>query len=138
MQTVNNLMMLSMSVSDMPKAKEFYADKLGFKVASDYRQDDDNWWVSLALPEGGATITLARAKAHIPASAEGIKPGTLSLYFATSDVAVAHKELTGKGVKVNQIMDDLFGPGSGAKWFNLQDPDGNLIHIVQAEKTPWA
>ena len=130
--------MLSMSVSDMPKAKEFYSDKLGFKIASDYRQDDDNWWVSLALPEGGPTITLARAKAHILASAGGMKPGTLSLYFATTDIAEANKELASKGVKAGEIMDDLFGPGSGVKWFNLQDPDGNLVHIAQAEKTPWA
>ena len=138
MQVVNNLMMLSMAVSDMPKAKEFYADKLGLKVATDYRQDDDNWWVSLTPPEGGATITLARVKAHMPASAGGPKPGTLSLYFATSDVAAAHKEIAGKGVKLNEIKDDLFGPGSGVKWFNLEDPDGNLVHIAQAEKTPWA
>ncbi len=55
----------------------------------------------------------------------------LTLYFATSDVAAAHKELDGKGVKVNKIMDDLHGPGSGVKWFNLEDPDGNQVLLVQ-------
>jgi catechol 2,3-dioxygenase-like lactoylglutathione lyase family enzyme len=29
------------AVSDMPKAKAFYADTLGLKVTTDYRQDDD-------------------------------------------------------------------------------------------------
>ena len=29
---------------------------------------------------------------------------------------MAHKELSGKGVKVNEVKDDLFGPGSGVKW----------------------
>jgi catechol 2,3-dioxygenase-like lactoylglutathione lyase family enzyme len=127
MQVVNKFTMFNMTVKDMPKAKEFYADKLGLTVVTDYRQDDDNWWVSLTLPEGGATITLARVSNH-----EAVKPGTLSLYFATSDITAAHKELSDKGVKVNNIGDDLYGPGSGVKWFNLEDPDGNLVHLAQA------
>jgi catechol 2,3-dioxygenase-like lactoylglutathione lyase family enzyme len=125
MQVIDKFMMLGMLVSDMPKAKAFYADKLGLNVTTDYRQDDDHWWVSLALPEGGVTITLTTFH-------ENFKPGTMSLYFATADVVAAHRELTNKGVKVNKVQDDLFGPGSGVKWFNFQDPDANLIHMAQA------
>jgi hypothetical protein len=33
---------------------------------------------------------------------------------------------------VNIIGDDLHGPGSGVKWFNFMDPDGNLLHLEQA------
>lgn len=128
---VNKFMMLSMNVSDMPKAKTFYADKLGLKITTDYRLDDNNWWVSLTTPEGGVTITLARATAF----PENIKPGTLALYFETSDIVVAHKELSGEGVQVNDIQNDLFGPGSGVKFFNLKDPDGNLVHLVQAHES---
>jgi hypothetical protein len=54
------------------------------------------------------------------------------MYFATSDVAATHKELSGKAVKVNEVKDDLFGPGSGVKWFNLEDLDGNQVLLVQA------
>jgi hypothetical protein len=43
MGIVNKLMMLTINVSDIPKTKAFFADKLGLKVATDYRQDDDNW-----------------------------------------------------------------------------------------------
>ena len=125
MQVVDRLMMFNIAVSDMPKAKEFYADKLGLGVTADYRQDDNNWWVSLTLPEGGVTITLSTFH-------ENTKPGTMKLYFATSDVAAAHKELSAKGAKVNNIKDDLFGPGSGVKWFSLEDPDGNQVLLAQA------
>lgn len=117
--------MFQMAVSDMPKAKEFYADKLGLNVIKDYRQDDNNWWVSLTAPTGGMTITLTTHHGHM-------KPGALTLYFVTSDVVAAHKELSSKGVKVNDVKDDLYGPGSGVKWFNFEDPDGTLIHIAQA------
>lgn len=126
MNVVNKIMMLGMVVSNMPKAKEFYADKFGLKVVKDYRQDDDHWWVSVGFPEGGASITLTTYK-------EGGKPGMMTLWFETSDIAAAHKELVDKGVEVNDIKDDLYGPGSGVKWFNLNDPDGNLVHVVQGK-----
>ncbi len=126
MGTVNKLMMLAIGVDDMPRAKEFYSDKLGLKVTSDYRQDDAHWWVSLSLPEGGVTLTLTTFHGNA-------QTGTMTLWFATSDLTTAHKTLGNKGVKVSPIGDDLHGPGSGVKWFNFKDPEGNLIHLEQAQ-----
>lgn len=125
MQVVNKLTMFQLAVSDMPKAKEFYADKLGLEVKQDYRQDDNNWWVSLATPEGDVTITLTTHHAHM-------KPGVCTLYFKTSDVTAAHDDLSSKGVTLKDIQNDLYGPGSGVKFFQLSDPDGNLLHIAAA------
>lgn len=124
MQAINKLMMVYMAVTDMPKAKKFYSDDLGLKITQDYRQDDNNWWVSLQLPEGGVTVTLSTYHGNA-------KPGTINLYFATSNVEGAHQELSNKGMTINKVKDDLFGPGSGVKWFDFQDPDGNQIKIVQ-------
>jgi catechol 2,3-dioxygenase-like lactoylglutathione lyase family enzyme len=45
MQVLNKLMMFSIAVRDMPKAKAFYVDKLGLKVVTDYRKDEANCWV---------------------------------------------------------------------------------------------
>lgn len=126
MQAANKLMMCAMNVSDMAKSKEFYAEKLGFKISTEYRQDDNNWWVTLALPEGGATLTLSRASV----SPESIAKGTLAVYLETSDVEAAHKELSSK-VNAEEVQDDLFGPGSGVKWFNVEDPDGTRVFFVQ-------
>jgi catechol 2,3-dioxygenase-like lactoylglutathione lyase family enzyme len=128
MQAVNKLTMVSVVVGDMKKAKEFYAEKLGLEVATDYRQNDDNWWVTLTLPGGGASITLARSSTT---SNEPPKPGALGFYLSTPDVAAAHKELNGKGVKTSEVMDDLYGPGSGVKFFQLKDPDGNQVTFAQ-------
>ena len=122
-QIVNKLSMFTLSVSDMPRAKAFYVDTLGLKVTKDFRQDDQNWWVTLTSTEGGVSINLARYGENI------IKPGTVGLYFKTSDVAEAHKELSKKGAKVNDIQDDLFGPGSGVKFFQLEDPDGTQVTL---------
>ena len=122
-QIVNKLSMFTLAVSDMPKAKAFYADTLGLKITQDYRQDDQNWWVTLTSNEGGISINLARYGDHI------IKPGSVGLYFKTSDLAAARKDLSDKGAKVNDIQDDLFGPGSGVKFFQLEDPDGTQVTL---------
>ena len=129
LQVAGQLTMVSVVVSDMKKAKEFYAEKLGFAVATDYRQNDDNWWVMLTFPGGGANITLARSSTT---SNEPPKPGTLGFYLSTSDVAAAHKALTEKGVKTSDVQDNLYGPGSGVKFFQVIDPDGNTVTFAQA------
>ena len=125
MQLIERLTMLKLAVTDMPMAKEFYAEKLGLEVVSDYRQDDENWWVSLILPEGGITITLST-------NPENMQPGAAVLYFSTSDVTAAHSDLAAKRVDVQEIKDDLYGPGSGVKWFSFDDPAGNKLFIAQA------
>ena len=78
MQIVNRLSMVSVLVGDMKQAKEFYADKLGLAVATDYRRNDDNWWVTLTLPGGGTTITLARSSTT---HNEPPEPGALGFYL---------------------------------------------------------
>ena len=127
MQVINKLTMVSVVVSDMKKAKEFYAEKLGLEVATDYRQNDDNWWVTLTLPGGGAAITLARSSTVKITT----QPDTIGFYFSTSDIAAAHKELNERGVKPGEIRDNLYGPGSGVKFFQLKDPDGNQVTFAQ-------
>jgi catechol 2,3-dioxygenase-like lactoylglutathione lyase family enzyme len=122
--TIDKLMMFSLAVSNMPAAKAFYVDRLGLKVVTDHRRNDDNWWLSITLPAGGPAITLTTAH-------ENMKPGTMKVYFATADVAGAHQELSVKGAKVNEVKNDLFGPGSGVKWFSVEDPDGNQVLLVQ-------
>ena len=128
MQVVNKFTMVSIVVSDMKKAKEFYAEKLGLAVATDYRRNDDNWWVTLTHPGGGASITLARSSTT---HNEPPKPDTLGFYFSTSNIAAAHKELNEKGVKPGEVRDDLYDPGSGVKFFQLNDPDGNQVTFAQ-------
>jgi catechol 2,3-dioxygenase-like lactoylglutathione lyase family enzyme len=126
--------MVSIAVSDVKKAKEFYAEKLGLEVVTDYRRSDDNWWVTLTPPGGGTSITLARSSSVKKTT----QPGTLSFYLSTSDIAATHKELNERGAKTNEIQNDLYGPGSGVKWFNLDDPDGNQVLVAQTESVPGA
>ncbi|GHO60966.1 glyoxalase [Ktedonobacter robiniae] len=116
--------MLTIAVTEMAKAKAFYAEQLGFRVTKDFGQRDQHW-VSLELPGGGASLNLTTMH-------ENMQPGTMKLYLATSDLEAAYNELKAKGAKVNEVKDDLYGPGSGVKWFEISDPDGNRWLVVQA------
>jgi catechol 2,3-dioxygenase-like lactoylglutathione lyase family enzyme len=118
------ILMVMMAVTDMEKAKAFYADQLGWSVTTDYGEGDQRW-VGLELPGGGPSLTLSTLHGNM-------KPGTMRLYLATSDIAAAHKDLSDKGVKVGDVKDDLYGPGSGVKWFDLRDPDGNIWQVAQS------
>src|SRR5947207_8801659 len=118
------LLMVMVAVTDMAKAKAFYTEQLGWSVTTDYGQGSHHW-VSLELPGGGASLTLSTMH-------EQMKPGTMTLYVSTSNIEAAYNELKAKGVTVNEVKDNLYGPGSGVKWFDLHDPDGNLWQMVQS------
>lgn len=118
------IMMVMMAVTDMAQAKAFYAEQLGFQVTIDYGQGDQRW-VTLQPPGGGPSLTLSTLHGNM-------RPGTMRLYLATSDIEAMHDALKAKGVKVNDVKDDLYGPGSGVKWFDLRDPDGNLWQVAQS------
>lgn len=118
------ILMVMMAVTDMAKAKAFYAEQLGFHVTTDFGQGDQHW-VTLELPGGGPSLTLSTLHGNM-------KPGTMRLYLATSNIEATYNELKAKGVKVNEMKDDLYGPGSGVKWFDLRDPDGNHWQVAQS------
>ena len=118
------LLMVMMAVTEMAKAKAFYAEQLGFQVTTDYGEGDQHW-VTLEPPGGGPSLTLSTQHGNM-------KPGTMRLYLATSDIEATHHDLKARGVKVNDVKDDLYGPGSGVKWFDLRDPDGNHWQVAQS------
>lgn len=122
--TNEKISMLQMAVTEMAKAKAFYVEQLGWSATTDYGQGDHHW-VSLELPGGGTTLTLSTMHGHM-------KPGTMTLYLSTSDIEATYNVFKAKGVEVNDIQNDLYGPGSGVKWFRISDPDGNVWQVHQS------
>ena len=126
MATIGRLIQLMIGVTNMEESKRFYADVLGFEVTQDYGKGDAHW-VNVSVPEGGVSLTLTTYVGN------QLQPGSMSLYLATADIQKAFDELTAKGVQpTDEVSDDLFGPGSGVKWFRFTDPDGNVLTIAQS------
>jgi catechol 2,3-dioxygenase-like lactoylglutathione lyase family enzyme len=129
MNLIDKLTMLNIAVTDADKAKKFYEDTLGCKVADD-KNFGDKRWITLTLPGNNVTVTLSTVH-------EGyMKPGTMKLYFSSPDVENSLKELQAKGIKPVHEGNDWGSWGDpnkkGEKWFEITDPDGNHLLITPA------
>lgn len=122
--------MFAIAVSDMPKMKKFCVEKLGFRIATEYKQDEGHWWTSMRLPDDSINLTFSTL------IVKDEKPGINSFYLLAPDIETAYKELAANGGEPTPIEDDLYGTGSGVKWFSLVDPDGNTWTIAEA-MAPW-
>jgi len=131
-KTFDKLMMLHMAVNDMVRAKEFYTEKLGFKVTSDFAYDQAHAalagvpagarWISLELPGGGTSINLTNVF-------ENMKPGSMKLYLSTPDIEAACAELKAKGVR---LAHEITHAGWGTS-FDFTDPEGNQWIVVESK-----
>ncbi len=96
-------------VSDVDRAKKFYADQLGFTVDHDTVISDEARIVQLTPPGSGCSIVIG--KGVVPQ----MPPGSLrGLQLAVPDLKRAHKELVGRGVEVSDIQVVGRNPPAGA------------------------
>ena len=121
-------------VSDVDRAKTFYAEKLGFEVDHDTRISDEYHVVQLTPPGSGCSIVVGRGVADMA-------PGSLKgLQLVVKDIRAARNQLVERGVEVGEIQvlgtsgprpaqpgDDLDNVG----FVFFRDPDGNAWAVQQ-------
>jgi catechol 2,3-dioxygenase-like lactoylglutathione lyase family enzyme len=120
------LELLIVPVSDVERAKIFYADQVGFGLDVDVSRGDDFRIVQLTPPGSACSITLMR-------NTEA--PGTLQgLHLVVDDIEAARAELVGRSVDVSDIYHfedgaQMPGPdsqrGDYESFLAFSDPDGN-------------
>lgn len=123
-------------VSDVDRAKTFYAEQLGFRVDVDH-QPSEAFRVVQLTPRGSAcSVTIGTGLT--PAA-----PGTYQgLHLVVEDIEAARAELVGRGVEVSEPFHfgdqgrvDGLHPDRAAygTFLSLSDPDGNgwLVQEVQ-------
>jgi len=117
------LELVPIPVSDVDRAIEFYADKLGFTKDVDVQPADGIRVVQLT-PEGsgcsvgfGTGLDVYRGE-----------PGTVrGLHLVVEDLDEARAELVGRGVEVGEIHDF----GGGVRGASFSDPDGNTLELQE-------
>ena len=113
--------LVSVPVTDQTRSKEFYQDKLGFKLISDDQFGDGQRWVQLEPPGGGPGITLVTWFPEM-------RPGSLTgLLLACDDVDDAYAGLRDRGVGFSGPPEDM----QWGRFASLQDPDGNTWLLRQ-------
>ena len=112
-------------VSDVDRAKSFYAERLGFTVDVDHRAGEDFRVVQLTPPGSACSITLMRNEAA--GSLQG-------LHLVVRDIVAAREQLVSRDVAVSEPFH--FGangqtPGlhpdrsDYGSFLTFEDPDGN-------------
>ncbi len=122
-------------VTDVDRAKAFYADRLGFTVDHDTRLGEGRRVVQLTPPGSGCSVVIGEGV--VP----DMPPGSLrGLQLVVADIVAAHAQLVDRGVKVSDVT-AIDGDASrlatgGTALDNVgfvffEDPDGNAWAVQQ-------
>jgi catechol 2,3-dioxygenase-like lactoylglutathione lyase family enzyme len=123
-------------VSDVDRAKQFYAERLGFNVDVDHRAGESFRVVQLTPPGSACSISIGTGITPVA-------PGTYQgMHLVASDIEAARAELAARGVEVSEPFH--FGPegqtpglhperADYGTYLSFSDPDGNgwLIQEVR-------
>jgi catechol 2,3-dioxygenase-like lactoylglutathione lyase family enzyme len=121
-------------VSDVDRAKAFYAEQLGFNVDHDTKDSkgtEGKRIVQLTPPGSGCSIVVGEGITDMP-------PGSLKgLQLVVSDIHAARAQLTQRGVEVGEIQ--VMGenptpqpdPLDNVGFVFFSDPDGNEWAVQQ-------
>ena len=114
------LELVQVPVSDVDRAKTFYAEQVGFNLDHDHRVSDDLRFVQLTPPGSGCSIAMGPPTDMEPGSLQGLQ-------LVVADIEAAHAELSGRGVEVSEIEDLPWG-----SFVHFSDPDGNSWAVQQS------
>jgi predicted enzyme related to lactoylglutathione lyase len=111
------LELLPVPVTDIDRAKTFYAEQVGFTLDHDVRPSATVRVVQLTPPGSACSIVLSAGLAGLNMPAGSLR----GLHLVVADIAQARAELSSRGVTLGAIQD----LGGGMKYAGFQDPDGN-------------
>ncbi len=108
------LELIAVPVTDVDRAKAFYADQVGFAADHDHTVGEEIRFVQLTPPGSACSIAIGKG---IVDSAPGSVAG---LQLTVGSAADARGELAKRGVDVSDVQEFPWG-----KFVFFSDPDGN-------------
>ncbi len=112
-------------VSDVDRAKSFYADKVGFNADHDHTIKPGLRFVQLTPPGSGCSIAVGEGLTEM-------EPGSLKgLQMVVKDAEAARELLVTNGVNASEV--EVFPWGS---FTYFSDPDGNTWSVQQLPPKP--
>jgi predicted enzyme related to lactoylglutathione lyase len=114
------LELISVPVTDVDRAKAFYAEQAGFNVDHDHAVSDELRFVQLTPPGSACSIAIGTGLSKMtPGSVEGLQ-------MVVDDIEAARNDLAGRGVDVSEVQDFPWG-----RFVFFSDPDGNAWAVQQ-------
>ena len=114
------LELVAVPVTDVDRAKAFYADKVGFNVDHDHQVNEEMRFVQLTPPGSACSIAIGTGIMETePGSVKGLQ-------LVVSNIEAARAEIAGRGVEVSEVQDFPWG-----RFLFFSDPDGNGWAVQQ-------
>jgi catechol 2,3-dioxygenase-like lactoylglutathione lyase family enzyme len=124
-------------VTDVDRAKEFYVDKLGFRLDVDHSAGEAFRVVQVTPPGSACSITFG-------VNVGGGEPGTLKgVHFVVEDIEAAAKQLAAAGIDNSGVQHFVGGvptPGPDPErqdygsFVFFDDPDGNSLVLQEVRR----
>ncbi len=121
------LELVPVPVSDIDRAKAFYADTIGFHVDHDVRPVEAIRVVQLTPPGSACSIVLGEGLPGIEMASGSLR----GLHLVVPDIEVAREAILGRGVAVSEVDDQ-----GGILFAYFSDPDGNTWVLQQVPQRP--
>lgn len=117
------LELVAVPVTDVDRAKDFYANKVGFNVDHDHTVSDAIRFIQLTPPGSACSIALGLGITDaVPGSLKGLQ-------LVVADAEAARAELVGRGVDASEIQDYPWG-----RFVFFSDPDGNGWAVQEIQR----
>jgi predicted enzyme related to lactoylglutathione lyase len=114
------LELVAIPVSDVDRAKTFYAEQVGFIADHDHTVSDEIRFVQLMPPGSACSIALGKGVVDTP-------PGSVQgMQLVVEDIDAARAELVERGVEVSEVQEFPWG-----RFVFFSDPDGNGWSVQQ-------
>jgi catechol 2,3-dioxygenase-like lactoylglutathione lyase family enzyme len=120
-------------ITDIDRAKAFYADQLGFVVDVDHTMSETVRIVQLTPPGSACSIMIGKGMG------DDAEPGSLKgLQICVGDIDAAHAQLVERGVEctpVRRMGANGWEDGKGDDWNSFvffTDPDGNSWAVQES------
>jgi len=118
------LELVPVPVTDVDRAKAFYADMVGFVVDVDVWPSEGMRFVQLTPPGSACSIVIGTGLKDVSDMTPGSQRG---LHLVVNDIETARGKLIGRGVAVGEVQD----VGGGVKYAWFADPDGNSMALQE-------
>jgi catechol 2,3-dioxygenase-like lactoylglutathione lyase family enzyme len=118
------LELVSIPVSDVDRAKDFYVDRAGFTADHDHRVGDDLRFVQLTPPGSACSIAIGTGISES-------QPGSAQVQLVVPGVEAARAELLERGVEASEVQEFAWG-----SFVFFSDPDGNRWAVQQLPPQP--
>ncbi|MBI5477057.1 MAG: VOC family protein [Ignavibacteriales bacterium] len=120
---ISNLKFVSVPVSDYDRALKFYTEKLGFKLTTDQKFNDNSRWIELEIVNAQTKIVLFTSPGQ-----ENRVGSFMNMAFTSADITKTYEELKSRGVEFKV-------PPTQAPWGTYSqfvDSEGNIFVLSSA------